>query len=278
MSSGAESTFYAALSPHYDGLFRCSDSLVELIVDLVRPTSRSEEGRRVESGQADAPPKVLDVACGTGGCTRALVSRGVDAVGVDLSQRMIRRARELAAGRDVDPERFSVGDMLEVDAHPHAPVDLLFSVGNSISHLTSVAAVERFLAAAARALGARPAVARQTAEESRSGTGALVLQYVAAETIEPGTTHRLPDLEAPGVRMERRYHREDADTIRFDAALVVDAQEPVRLSQRLLVIGDEELEEALVRAGYRGVERYGGFDRSPAGPGVGARVVLARRP
>jgi ubiquinone/menaquinone biosynthesis C-methylase UbiE len=55
---------------------------------------------------------VLDVGCGTGALTRAVAARapGGTALGVDLSGRMIRHARELATAEGITNARFEQAD------------------------------------------------------------------------------------------------------------------------------------------------------------------------
>jgi SAM-dependent methyltransferase len=61
--------------------------------------------------------RVLDIGCGTGQTTReaALAASDGEALGVDISEGMIARARELAAHEGVPNVRFEVGD---AQAHP----------------------------------------------------------------------------------------------------------------------------------------------------------------
>lgn len=64
-----------------------------------------------------AADRVLDIGCGTGQTTReaALVASDGDALGIDIDEGMIARARELADGAGVPNVRFEVGD---AQAHP----------------------------------------------------------------------------------------------------------------------------------------------------------------
>jgi cyclopropane fatty-acyl-phospholipid synthase-like methyltransferase len=234
--------FYTVLADHYDELFGCSEELVRFL--------QAEGARPGEGGP------VLDTACGTGACTRALLRRGVDAYGVDLSQPMIRRGRELARMEGLDPARLAVGDMMRVRSHPAVPFELIFCVGNSISHLASVEQVGGFIAEASAAL--------------RLG-GALVLQFVAVSTMDEGEELVLPDLRAGDVAMRRVYTRTSERSVRFDAWL-----EDHHVSQRLLVLDVAEVTAALESAGLRESRVYGGFDRSaPTGNGW-VRVIVAR--
>jgi len=67
---------------------------------------------------AGPPPRsVLDVGCSTGTLVRALIEHGYDAYGIDISEDLVRKARELAKhsfGQDLS-ERFSVGNFLRHD-------------------------------------------------------------------------------------------------------------------------------------------------------------------
>ncbi len=67
---------------------------------------------------AGPPPRtVLDVGCSTGTLVRALIAHGYDAFGIDISEDLVSKARELANnsfGQDLSG-RFSVGNFLRHD-------------------------------------------------------------------------------------------------------------------------------------------------------------------
>lgn len=57
-------------------------------------------------------PLVLDAGCGEGRDVRFMLSRGVDAYGIDASRELIEFAREASVG---EPERFQHGRFEEID-------------------------------------------------------------------------------------------------------------------------------------------------------------------
>ena len=224
--------FYATLAGRYDELFGTSEDGLQFL---------REEGAR-------AGRRVLDVACGTGAWVRRLARESVDVYGVDLSTEMIERGRAIARSEGVNPNRLSAGDMMEIDAHSRGPFDLVYCIGNSIAHLAAVDEVRGFVAATADAL--------------RVG-GTVVLQYVTVSGLTVGEEFELPSLSATGATMRRTYRRLGPSDIEFAAVLEIAGEPPRSISQRLLVIDDGAMLEALHAAGFASTELYSGFDRSP---------------
>src|SRR2546421_9293811 len=67
----------------------------------------------VDALELDPGERVLDVGCGPGRHALAFARRGIDVVGVDLSDDFITLARD-AAGAEGLPARFEVGDVREL--------------------------------------------------------------------------------------------------------------------------------------------------------------------
>jgi glycine/sarcosine N-methyltransferase len=86
---------------------------------------------------------VLDAACGTGMHAVALVQRGYEAVGADLSAGMIERARANARGVEV---RFEVAGFGELVARVGTGFDAVLCLGNSLPHLLKPADLATALA------------------------------------------------------------------------------------------------------------------------------------
>ncbi len=94
------------------------------------------------------PVRVLDSACGTGMHAIRLAQEGFTTAGTDLSENMVKRARANAREADVTTlfkcARFGeISDSLYQS--PLLPFDSILSLGNSLPHLTTPAAVRAAL-------------------------------------------------------------------------------------------------------------------------------------
>ena len=68
--------------------------------------------------------RILDLGCGFGAFDRFAVEQGArQVIGIDLSQRMLRRARELAASPRIE---YRAGDLADLDV-PERDFDLIYS-------------------------------------------------------------------------------------------------------------------------------------------------------
>jgi len=225
--------FYRKLAGIYDELFPVEASTMQFLN---------------EAGARPGRP-VLDLACGSGLYTEALLREGVDAYGLDASPDLIERAR----ARSSHPERFVLADMREIGSvtAPLPPLfDLVFCIGNSISHLDSAAEVRSVLGSVAGILDGPDA--------------RVVIQYVEMEEIPVGSARNLPALRAGGGRFERRYVRTEWHRVTFEAALVdEDTDERDAIRNELLVLRTAELVDWLGEFGFGSVEVWGGFERQP---------------
>lgn len=232
--------FYRELAGLYDELFPVDPDAVHFI-------------RRRAGG--DRP--VLDAACGTGAHVMALEGHGVDAYGIDNSPEMVEVARRRSAGR------FEEMDMRRVASHSQRPFSLIYSIGNSVSHLPLPGDVAGFLAAA---------------YESLAPAGKIVLQIIDVSDLDRGTVYPLPTLEGSSGRMERSYtiegkHPGGTKDVRFEAVLIRGDEEPRRVAQKLLGIGPEHLRSLAEDAGFRDVKLSAGFGGAPYGE-VDSRVAV----
>ncbi|MEE8441196.1 MAG: class I SAM-dependent methyltransferase [Spirochaetia bacterium] len=233
--------FYRKLADVYDEIFPVEASTMQFLRRAGALPGRS----------------VLDLACGSGLYTEALLGEGVDVYGLDGSPDLIDRART----RSAHPERFVPADMREWGDRLPRSFDLVFCIGNSISHLDSIVDVRAVLHSIA---------------ESLSGADArVVIQYVDMDEIPVGSARDLPALRAGAFMFERRYVRAESHRITFDATLVHEKTgDRDAIKNQLLVLKTSDIVDWLAEFGFASVEVWGGFERQPV-EGSWVRVLSA---
>ena len=102
-----------------------------------------------ELDRPEAFERALDFGCGLGRLTRALAARFDSSLGVDVSPRMVERARELNA--DVSGCEFVTNEADDLGAFDSRSFDLVYS-SIVLQHLPSAERIERYVAEFVRLL------------------------------------------------------------------------------------------------------------------------------
>jgi len=204
---------------------------------------------------------VLELGCGTGRVALELARAGCHVTGVDSMETMLAAARAKAAGEPDEVERrtrFFRQDIRELDVD--GKFRLVTSPFNVLQHLYEREDLERCLAGVRRHL------------MPRAGLFAfdVLVPDAAALCRPPGKRYRLGKAWHPAGR-KRYLYRESFDydpvtqvqtiTMHFDDPDDPSGSFATPLCHRQLY--PAELEALLHYNGFRVVERYGGFDRSP---------------
>jgi SAM-dependent methyltransferase len=111
-----ERTYGRAWAPHYDDIFSTVD---ESVIDLLER-------------HAGKPPRALELAVGSGRIAIPLRERGVDVVGIDVSEEMVARMRSKPGGEAIS---VTMGDFADVDVDGRFP--LVFLAFNTLFALLS---------------------------------------------------------------------------------------------------------------------------------------------
>ncbi len=239
--SSATKRFYTDLAEYYEGLFspdpETIDQLENTAFRVAHPDNRRHDDRSRGGHSPVASPRVLDAGCGTGAHLRELLRRDIDGWGIDLSHEMV----DVAIRYDPDhADRYQVADMETLAGHPAAPFDLIYSLGNTVSHLPSPRDVYTWM---------------QTARSTLNPGGALIVQFMDVSDLSIEASIDLPQLTATTragqVSMERRYTRTTETTVTFDATLRNPREAPRRTSSNtLLVFSPEQIVQVLKSAGF----------------------------
>ncbi len=231
---------------------------------------------RTRSGDADfyrglareTGGPALELGCGTGRVLLPIARDGIECTGLDPSEAMLREFRRKGLP---DNLRLVQRRMQDFDLGPDR-FALIFSAFRAFQHLLTVEDQLACLAAVRRHLA----------------PGGLFAFDVFAPKLE-----RVAQLEEPEFE-EARWHEGESEIVRFTsvhrdpASQVSDVSfryerrrpgsppESETLRTKMRHFFRYEVEHLLVRAGFAGVEIFGGFDRRPYDYFSGETVVLAK--
>lgn len=234
--------FYKDISKIYDLIFPLNQKKVDFLVESLKRTNGID---------------VLDVGCGNGQESKALVEKGYNVVGVDLEPSMV----EVAIENGVDAEVLNMLNINEI----RGDYDLIYTVGNTLSHLNDMGEIIKFLEKAYRKL-------------KKDGT--LVLQtinfnlYWKSEAKEGEHLCSLPTITGKDLEFKRDYYK-NGDKVLFKTSVKYKDKD-FNNEVLLYPIDKNRLEESLIEIGFKDIEIYGGFDKSEVGDGR-AIVIRARK-
>jgi len=208
--------------------------------------------------------RVLDVACGTGHHAIALALRGYQAVGADVSEGMVIRAREnaQAAGVSVPFHQAGFG---QLSGAVEGSFDAILCLGNSLPSVTTERGLENALLDLAQVLRAE---------------GVLFIQNLNYDRVWPRQERFLP-LET------RRQGREEwlffrfvdfhSQTLTFN--MVVFHRDGERWNYwteatELRPIFSQDLNRLLERCGFGDMQWYGDYQRSPYEPDASGDLIV----
>ena len=219
--------------------------------------------------QAAGARHVLDTACGTGRHAIALAQRGYQVTAVDLSAKMIDRARANAVVQN-RAVRFSVAGFGELAARLDGPFDALLCLGNSLPHVRSIAHLGTTLVDFAAVL--RP-------------SGLLLIQIRNFDRVLGERQRWMPPLSHQEQGREwlfvRLYDWNADGTISFHV-MTLQRQDEGEWTQQvsttsLFPIVQATLFDALSNAGFTAVECWGNMDGSSFMETSPNLIVAARK-
>ena len=216
------SKFYNSISQHYGKIFPAEENKIDFLLSLAKDKN-----------------KLLDVACGSGEIAKALMDKGKQVTAIDFEEKMV----ELAKDKGLDARKMDMQFMNLNDKY-----DFIYCIGNSLSHLKTISAIDEFLFQMPKLL---------------NENGSFLIQIVNYHGIwdqdadEGALLGELPTIQRDGIKFERQYFKLD-NRIRFHTILTTEDGE-IENDQILLPIMADKLIDYIVAMGFD-VHIYGGFD------------------
>lgn len=225
MLSEGEDSMYTKISAYFDKIFPLNVETVEFLDEVFKSSER-----------------VLDVACGDGKYTNALVTNGRKVIGVDVDEQMIEVATEKY------PELlFDIASFETLHQYvPRSSMDGIFCIGNSIAHVQSIEELESLFTCFSLLL--KP-------------SGKLVIQSINFDRIFARQVKSLPMIANDAVLFDRVYDYTTGPKIEFKTKLIVDENVIQESIQELYGIAREQVLQAAQKAGLELVNVYGGYGK-----------------
>jgi 2-polyprenyl-3-methyl-5-hydroxy-6-metoxy-1,4-benzoquinol methylase len=229
--------FYTVLGDSYDDIFPLEPAILRFLEEEFQDAQR-----------------ILDIACGTGTYTMALAKAGKTIYGIDLSETMIKKAREKAPQWT---DHFLVDDMLTLSNLPEKNFQGVYCIGNSLVHIDTLADIGKALRRFREVLEPR---------------GILTIQIINFDRIrfDKESPFLLPPLQGKRVKMTRTYSPgTDPGRVYFDTELILSQEEPpISIKNRvpLVAVQSTQIKNLLTKAGFTKIRFYGSYDKSPYKP------------
>jgi SAM-dependent methyltransferase len=240
--------FWDAIAPFLFTEERCGDA------------TNSEAEATLKLLEVQPPARILDLCCGVGRHSLELAARGFAVTGVDRTAAYLERARHSAAGKNLAIEfvRASMGEFRRPGAFD-AAINMFTSFGYFASDDEELAVLTNVF------------------ESLRSG-GGLMIDVLGKEVLcrrfQPRSWQPSPDGTA--FLLEERKVRSGWATIE-NRWIVFDETGKHEFHFDLRVYSGRELEQLLVRAGFREVALYGNLKGGPYDQEAGRLVAVARK-
>jgi SAM-dependent methyltransferase len=209
---------------------------------------------------------ILELGCGTGNISIPLTEAGFEVVGLDLSEAMLREARNKTQGRDI-PVQWVYGDMTQFSLDRRFSLIILPS--NNLCHLLSIEEVE----------GCFQCVRNHLANAGRFVIDVFV-PYLKLLIQEPSSKEVLSEYDDPDsggrvvVTVTSVY--EPHTQIKRNITCQKSPGRPDvigHLDMRMFF--PQELDALLKYNGFRIHQKYGDYDRNEFGKNSGKQLIVA---
>lgn len=243
------------------------------------------EGPFLDAVLGDAPSRtLLDIGCGTGEHARHLAELGWNVVGIELSERLVEEAQDLAGDTEAGGRaRFLLHDAAQSGTLPEAPFGAAMCIGNGLAYVEDEAALDRFFTGVAEGLQPDAPFLMQMLNYERIVDTGMRTLGVNVRPMPAGTVGAQERDELVFLRLFRARPGERAVDFYPVTLTLTPGQEPlveVQTASEVVHYGwrRAEVESSLRRTGFTDVRILGTMAEVPFVPLESPDlVVVARR-
>lgn len=222
--------FYTSISKYYNDVFPLNKAQLPFIQSCTTDMKN-----------------ILDIGCGTGGLSIELSDIFNTVSAIDTNEQMLDIARNESHNSNIE---FRVGGMLDVD-DMYAPeyYNTVLCFGNTIVHLNNIVEISLFFKKVKKILAPE---------------GKFLFQIINYDNILDNNCTGLPTIENDRIKFERNYSLNSDGKIDFSTVLtILETGEEINNNVELFPIRKNEVEKALVDAGFSTILAYSSFKKDP---------------
>jgi 2-polyprenyl-3-methyl-5-hydroxy-6-metoxy-1,4-benzoquinol methylase len=234
-------TFYSEFAGYYESVFPFEEEVYSFVRDRFPTSAR----------------RILDIGCGTGDYCGRLASQEYEAVGIDLDQWMVERAK-----RRYPASEFHVLAAEDIGSLT-GPFGAAYCIGNVISHITRYRLSDFLLAL----------------RELLMPGAAWVIQTVNWDFVLAQESYEFPDVPVEGTNLvfERNYTEISEESVLFRTRLREGGLSVFEGEMTLFPVRAEVYVGAHRSEGFEFIEHKGSFAGAAFDPGVMSGSILVFR-
>jgi 2-polyprenyl-3-methyl-5-hydroxy-6-metoxy-1,4-benzoquinol methylase len=234
---------YDGLLEYYDELFPVDQRRLNFIL------SQAENYKNRGQAAGLRPPRILEIGCAAGITAMSLARQGMDLVGIDANETMIRSANR----RNHEPKsnaRFFCMDMLSSASYfPPGSFDMVLCLEDNLAYLEDPELIRSFLGRIHGLL---------------ADQGVFICELINYDWVLDEYVEALPLITTVRASYMQKYLRRPGGRLCLVSSVLAANGYPVFSEERpLYPLGSGELGEALDAAGFGEKRFYGDFEESP---------------
>ncbi|MBM4762908.1 class I SAM-dependent methyltransferase [Bacillus sp. B15-48] len=220
-------SFYQVLTPYYDEIFPLNQQAFSFLSTYFLKEQ-----------------SILDIGAGTGSMAIALGEHGANVTAIEPEETMSEEIR-LKAGLKGLSVAVSTLSMEQID-ELRGTFDGMYCIGNTLAHLQTLNAVEKFLG---------------NCYQNLQVNGRFIVQLVNYDKVLANDNFAFPDIIKENFTFTRKY-KKDKDRILFKT-IVKTKNELFENTVPLYPLTSEQLINKLENAGFQKIDVYGNYKKDP---------------